>query len=53
MAYISLCVHCGEKMAGEHKYCKHCKTAEQRKKQDQENEEIKQENLTKGYVYNS
>ena len=47
MAIISLCVHCGEKMKGDKKYCRFCDTAEKRKRVDKENAKIQKENQTK------
>ena len=47
---IYYCLHCGELCKG--KYCNMCSTAAGRKEVDSLNEEIKKENLAKGFVYN-
>ena len=49
MSDIYICSNptCGEKMSGNTKYCKFCRTAEQRKAQDEENKKIKEERLNK------
>lgn len=45
MKTIYICNHCGERMEGTDKeikkYCLRCKTAEGRKKVDEENKELK------------
>ena len=54
---ICLCLFCGDKFASAlgkcSIYCAKCKKAEARKLMIEENEAIKQENIKKGYVYNS
>jgi len=46
---IHWCVHCSEECSG--KYCNGCSTVVGRKKLDDEQEKVKQENLAKGYIY--
>lgn len=54
MATIFICMHCGERMTGKNDevkpYCTRCKTAEGRKKIDEENEEIRKELKISGEV---
>jgi len=44
---IYQCKHCGDRYLNKIVYCRYCKTAEQRKKIDEENEKIRLENLKK------
>ena len=55
---VCLCLYCGEKFGGDANgncsiYCKNCKKVENRRNQDKKNEEIRLENIAKGYKYAS